>query len=200
MLKGLAIGREALSSDTKLNSASWSQAENSWQWEWFSKHKGSILRGTNQFLYNDTVLWTSHCLYNSVFPYFNRNIRSKQNSTDMRRQLLFHVNQLDTLLKQLLNVKTSFTFTTFSNKNNIIKTPPSLYQYWTNLPSVITHKSHYCTSGVCHTKVTHLDPDQTDKNLPGLKSVGDFLDTVCAAAGGAKAMGFTQSLVSSVLF
>lgn len=66
--------------------------------------------------------------------------------------------------------------------------------------STITVKNtqYYCVSLPCDTKVTY--PDVKDKNLPNLKSVGDFLDTFCATAGGAKTMGFIQSLASSVLF
>lgn len=65
----------------------------------------------------------------------------------------------------------------------------------------ITPCSYYCTSGVCDPKVTSPDLDQKgEKKLPEMKSVGDFSDTFCAAAGGAKAMGFMQSLASSVLF
>ena len=51
----------------------------------------------------------------------------------------------------------------------------------------------------CDTEVT--SPDVKDKNLPDLKSVGDFLDTFCAAAGGAKSHGIHTklSLISSIL-
>ncbi len=76
---------------TELNSASWSQAENSWQQE------GSISISISMSIMaqycGHHIANTSQCDLTSTAK-----IKSKQNSTDMGRLLLFHVNHSYILL------------------------------------------------------------------------------------------------------